>query len=281
MSRYLGETGNQGMSIEVRSVYVIAKREFLDAIRNRWFFFFAGLFILLDSTVSYSGIVSGGANTFLKPAVSMLNLVLILVPLIALVMGANSFTGARESWELLLIQPISRKEAMLGKYIGLSTAITLTIIIGFISAGLILILNIGYKEISHFLLLILLSVLLSLVFLSISSLTSIILGEKAKSIGVSFMLWFWFVVIYDFLLVGLTLAIGEIVIALLFLNPADIVRTTLLTSLGSAALVGPAGAVLNKTLGSFTGLIISLMALIAWLLLPLLAAIFIFERKDI
>jgi Cu-processing system permease protein len=170
---------------------------------------------------------------------------------------------------------------MLGKYIGLSTAITLTIIIGFISAGLILILNIGYKEISHFLLLILLSVLLSLVFLSISSLTSIILGEKAKSIGVSFMLWFWFVIIYDFLLVGLTLAIGEIVIALLFLNPADIVRTTLLTSLGSAALVGPAGAVLNKTLGSFTGLIISLMALIAWLLLPLLAAIFIFERKDI
>jgi Cu-processing system permease protein len=269
------------MSIEVRSVYVIAKREFLDAIRNRWFFFFAGLFILLDSTVSYSGIVGGGANTFLKPAVSMLNLVLILVPLIALVMGANSFTGARESWELLLIQPISRKEAMLGKYIGLSTAITLTIIIGFISAGLILILNIGYKEISHFLLLILLSVLLSLVFLSISSLTSIILGEKAKSIGVSFMLWFWFAVIYDFLLVGLTLAIGEIVIALLFLNPADIVRTTLLTSLGSAALVGPAGAVLNKTLGSFTGLIISLMALIAWLLLPLLAAIFIFERKDI
>jgi ABC-type transport system involved in multi-copper enzyme maturation permease subunit len=89
------------------------------------------------------------------------------------------------------------------------------------------------------------------------------------------------VIIYDFLLVGLTLAIGEIVIALLFLNPADIVRTTLLTSLGSAALVGPAGAVLNKTLGSFTGLIISLMALIAWLLLPLLAAIFIFERKDI
>jgi len=95
------------------------------------------------------------------------------------------------------------------------------------------------------------------------------------------MLWFWFVIIYDFILVGLTLAYGELIIALLFLNPADLVRTTLLTSLGSAALVGPAGAVLHKTLGSVTGIIASLIVLLAWLLLPLLVALFIFERKDI
>ena len=146
------------MSTDVRPIYLIAKREFLDAVRNRWFFFFAILFIILDSTVSYSGIVSGGDNTFLKPAVSLLNLVLILVPLMALIMGANSFTGAKESWELLLIQPISRKEAMLGKYIGLGTVITATILLGFGFAGVILILNIGYSEISHFLFLILLSI---------------------------------------------------------------------------------------------------------------------------
>src|SRR3972149_4006218 len=183
------------MNTEMRSVYVIAKREFLDAIRDRWFFFFAVLFILLDSTVAYSGIVSGGGNTFLKTSVSFL--------------------------------------------------------------------------------------MLSLIFLSIASLVSITLGEKAKSIGISFMVWFWFVIIYDFILVGLTLAYGELIIALLFLNPADLVRTTLLTSLGSAALVGPAGAVLSKTLGSFTGMIISSIALLAWLLIPLLVALFIFERKDI
>jgi len=269
------------MNTDMKPIYVIAKREFLDAVRNRWFFFFALLFILLDSTVSYSGITSSGDNTFLKPAVSLLNLVLILVPLMTLIMGANSFTGAKESWELLLIQPISRKEAILGKYLGLGTAITATILLGFSSAGLILILNIGYEEISHFLLLILLSVLLSLVFLSIASLASIILGEKAKSIGISFMLWFWFVIIYDFILVGLTLAFEEVIITLLFLNPADLVRTALLTSLGNAALVGPAGAVLSKTFGNFTGMTISLTVLLAWLLLPLLVALFIFERKDI
>ena len=127
------------MNTDMRSVYVIAEREFLDAIRNRWFFFFAILFILLDSIVAYSGILSGGDNTFLKPAVSLLNLAVILIPLIALIMGANSFTGAKESWELLLIQPISRKEAVLGKYLGLGTAIIITLLLGFISAGLILI----------------------------------------------------------------------------------------------------------------------------------------------
>jgi hypothetical protein len=79
------------------------------------------------------------------------------------------------------------------------------------------------------------------------------LGEKAKSIGISFVLWFWFVIIYDFILVGITLAFGEVIIALLLLNPADLVRTILVTSLGSAALIGPAGAVLNNTFGSFTG----------------------------
>ena len=265
----------------MRPIYIIAKREFLDAIRNRWFFFFAILFIILDSTVSYSGITNIGDRTFLKPAVSLLNLSLILVPLMALIMGANSFTGAKESWELLLIQPISRREAILGKYLGLGMAITTTLILGFISAGLILILNIGYGEIGHFLLLILLSILLSLVFISIASLTSIVLGEKAKSIGFSFMLWFWFVIIYDFILVGITLAVGEVIIALLFLNPADIVRTTFLTSLGSAALIGPAGAVLYNTFGSLIGMILSLIVLICWILLPLIVALFIFERKDI
>jgi Cu-processing system permease protein len=269
------------MDTDIKSVYVIAKREFLDAIRNRWFFFFAILFIILDSTVSYFGITSGGDNTFLKPAVSLLNLVLILIPLMALIMGANSFTGARESWELLLIQPISRKEAILGKYIGLGGVLITTIVLGFLSAGIILVLNIGYYEISHFLFLVLLSVMLSLIFLSIASLTSIVLGEKAKSIGISFILWFWFVIIYDFILVGLTLAFEELIISLLFLNPADLVRTTFITSLGSAALVGPAGAVLGKTFGSLTGMIVSLVVLLGWLFIPLLLAIFIFERKDI
>lgn len=269
------------MSNDIRPIYLIARREFLDAVRNRWFFFFAILFIVLDSTVSYSGIVSGRDNTFLKPAVSLLNLVLILVPLMALIMGANSFTGAKESWELLLIQPISRKEAMLGKYIGLGTVITATILLGFGSAGVILILNIGYSEISHFLFLILLSVLLSLIFLSIASLASVILGEKAKSIGISFILWFWFVIIYDFIFIGLTLVLGEVIVVLLFLNPADLVRTALLTSIGNAALVGPAGAVLNKTLGTSTGIILSLAALLIWLLIPLILALLIFERKDI
>ena len=269
------------MDTDIRIVYVIAKREFLDAIRNRWFFFFALLFILLDSTVSYSGIIGGGGNTFLKPAVSLLNLVLILVPLMALIMGANSFTGARESWELLLIQPISRKEAVLGKYLGLGTAVTATLLLGFISAGFILGLNIGYEESSHFLFLVLLSVLLSLIFLSIASLVSIALGEKARSIGISFMLWFWFVIIYDFILVGLTLAFGGIIIALLFLNPADLVRTTFIMSLGSAALVGPAGAVLGRTFGSPMGMVISLVVLLAWLFIPLFMAILIFERKYI
>lgn len=265
----------------MKSVLIIAKREFLDAVRNRWFFFFALVFMILDSTVAYSGITGVRENTFFKPALSLLNLVLILVPLMALIMGANSFTGARESWELLLIQPISRKEAILGKYLGLGAAITATILLGFICAGIILILNFGLDEISHFLFLVILSVLLSLTFLSIASLSSIILGEKAKSIGISFMLWLWFVIIYDFILVGLTLSLGEVIVALLFLNPADLVRTTFITSLGSAALVGPAGAVLNKTFGSLTGMILSLTTLLAWLVIPLYVAIYIFERKDI
>jgi Cu-processing system permease protein len=269
------------MSTDISPIYLIAKREFLDAVRNRWLFFFAVLFIILDLTVSYSGIVSGGDNTFLKPAVSLLNLVLILVPLIALIMGANSFTGAKESWELLLIQPISRKEAILGKYIGLGTVITATILLGFGFAGVVLILNIGYSGISRFLFLIFLSVLLSLIFLSIASLTSVVLGEKARSIGISFILWFWFVVIYDFFFIGLTLALREVIIVLLFLNPADLVRTVLLVSIGNAALVGPAGAVLNKTFGTSTGIILSLTVLLVWFLIPLVVAIYIFERKDI
>ena len=52
--------------------------------------------------------------------VSLLNVVLLLVPLIALILGSASLYGAREFTELLLVQPIPHRALNIGLYFGLT-----------------------------------------------------------------------------------------------------------------------------------------------------------------
>ncbi len=62
---------------------------------------------------------------------SLLNLVLYLVPQVALTMGTLSFTGDKGATELLFSQPVLRSEVQLGKLLGVFWPITLSTLIGF------------------------------------------------------------------------------------------------------------------------------------------------------
>src|SRR4029078_11663318 len=81
---------------------------------------------------------------------------------------------------------------------------------------------------------------LTIIFVSIALLCSVITRDKAKGIGVAIMLWFYFVLIYDGLLLFLLFqfsdyALEKAVIVFSSLNPVDIARILILLKLDISA----------------------------------------------
>src|SRR5574338_209031 len=123
------------------SISTIAHQELTVNIRNRWTMIFAGVFSALVLAISYFGLVTAGAigfQGFARTSASLLNLVLYVIPLVALTMGTLSFTSDASANELLYAQPVSRVDVMLGKLAGLFTSIVTAAFIGFGLAGVII-----------------------------------------------------------------------------------------------------------------------------------------------
>jgi len=269
-----------------RPLFLIARRELVDAARSRWLFIFGLIFLALALAISYMGIGGAGYQSFARVTVSLLNLVLVVIPLMALLLGITSMTGHKESLEVLLSQPILRREALLGKYIGLAVALNVALFGGFGGAGLLITFGLGPYGLDSFLLLILLSFVLTLIFLSFAALLSVLFFDRARALGVGLLLWFTFLILYDFVVVGILTASSGIpmktfLLTALLLNPIDAIRVALLISLGAGALIGPTGAVVAKTFGSLGGGLILAASLLFWWIVPLLGALFLFDRKDL
>lgn len=108
-------------SMDIQTILAIAKEELTINIRNKWTIIFAVVFGLLVVSISYFGTMAegfSGMQDFTRTSASILNLVLYVVPLVALTMGTLSFTGDKGSTELLYSQPISRAEVLVGKFVG-------------------------------------------------------------------------------------------------------------------------------------------------------------------
>ena len=108
--------------MDTNAITTIARQELVINIRNRWTMVFAGVFGVLVLAISYFGLVTGGMvgfQGFARTSASLVNIVLYLVPLVALVMGTLSFTSEKSASELLFSQPVTRTEILLGKYFGL------------------------------------------------------------------------------------------------------------------------------------------------------------------
>lgn len=220
--------------IEWNQVRVIAAKEFRDRIRNWWVLAVALIFSLFALAIAYFGAAQQGAVGFAGIDVtiaSLVSLVIYLVPLIALILGYDAIVGEKErgSLELLLSMPITRFEILLGKYLGLAAALASSTLIGF-GAGLLPLMNeLTPRDAYHYAGFVLSAILMGLAFLSISMLVSVIASDRVRASGVAIALWFFFVLIFDLLLMGaLVLSqgnLGSTVFAVvLMFNPADVFR---------------------------------------------------------
>lgn len=276
--------------MDINAVRTIARQELVINIRNRWTLIFAAAFGLLVLSISYFGLVTGGAigfQGFARTSASLLNLVLYIVPLVALTMGTLSFTSEKSASELLFSQPVTRGEILLGKLSGLFAAISAATVAGFGLSGLIIAARAGAQGALRYPVFVALSLLLALVFLVLAALVSAWCQRKAKAIGVSLFLWFFFVLFYDLIVIGGTLlmkerAANQFILASLFGNPVDMVRVASLLSLEGQEIFGAAGAALARAMGGEGASVVLLTAgLLAWVALPFGWALRLLKRQDI
>lgn len=214
-----------------------------------------------------------------KAMLSIFNIILLITPLISLVFTTIHYYNSYEFRELLLCQPVSRIEIFYNEFIGIAAALTLALIIGI---GIpLMIFNTGVMG----LYLLLVGVVLTLISSSISYLISVKTNDKSKGIGWALMIWFYFAVLYDGVLLWLLFFFNDyplekFTLLLTSFNPIDLNRISVLLKMEIGAMMGYSGAVFKDFLGKQTGILSILIINLAWISIPLLLAKKAFLKKD-
>lgn len=273
--------------VSLRTIAALARKEIRDSLRNKWFVLYTiafGVLALGLSLLSQVGTGQYGFGGFGRTAASLINLVMLIVPLMALTAGAASLAGERERGTLnyLLSQPVSRFEVLSGKYLGLAIAMLASLALGFgISATVIAALGSG-ADAGAFLRMVALAYALSLAMLS----TGFVLSAMARSGGVAtaaaLFVWLALVFVCDLGLMGGTIAFKlqvQQLFALSLINPLQVFKMAAIGSIhASLDVLGPAGLYATQTFGGALGLMFGAV-LAAWIILPLAAAHVLFALR--
>lgn len=274
-------------------IFLIATKEFRDGMRNRWVIAITLLLAVFALTLSFLGSAPTGAvktSPLAVTVVSLSSLTIFLVPLIALLLSYDSIVGEvdRGTMALLLAYPVARYQVIIGKYLGHLGILSIATIAGYGIAGVLSQwATSGDFYLSTwlpFLALIASSILLGACFLAIGYLISTCVRDRATAAGIAIGVWLFFVLIYDMALLGALVAdqgrflTSDMVGWLLLLNPADIYRLINLTGFEETASFSGMAGLTDQTQASIAVLT---AALLAWTVLPFIAATALFQRKQI
>jgi Cu-processing system permease protein len=272
-------------------LFLCSQQELLLAVRSRWTQIFAAVFACLSLAVAASGyILSGGhgVQDFARTAVSLVQLVLLLVPLTALAIGVLSLSPERGASELLFSQPVSRGTILIGRVLGLFLALAGAQAIGFGAAGVVVFSQAGEQGIGGFLLLVLGSLVMTAVFLGLAALVAAASTvRRSRPLALALVIWFVAVVLYDVAALGLASllpsgAASRLLILAVLLNPVDAVRTgTLLGIEGTAAFGAASLALLRFTRGPVNAACLLSFSLLVWLVLPVALASYRLKKADL
>ncbi|MEW6368567.1 MAG: ABC transporter permease subunit [Acidobacteriota bacterium] len=272
-----------------RAVYVVAAQEFVVLLRTRWVGGFSVLFLVLVSGFAWFGTANlgiAGIQDFSRTTVSLVNLVCALAPLMALLMGVYGFTIEPGSEELLFSQPVSRVAILVGKALGLCATLCLSTLIGFCAAGAVVSYRVGTAGLGRYLLFIGLTLLLQAAFVSVALLISSFFQHRLRAIAAGLGTWFFFVFLYDLLVIGSTLGLKgrlfqQALFISVFFNPVDLVRVSQLVALNGASFFGPAGAAWVRFCGGDLSLVLLIGgAVLLWTILPAWAGLIAYDRRD-
>jgi Cu-processing system permease protein len=258
---------------------LFAHEELVLALRSRWTQIFAAVFGILAVAVAGAGyVLSGGhgVQDFARTAVSLVQLVLLLVPLTALVIGVLSLAPERGAAELMFSQPVSRATILIGKLLGLFQALGAAQAVGFGAAGMVVYAQSGADGLGGFLLLVLASLITTAVFLGLAALLSAgaIGRRRTRALALALVVWFVAVVFLDLLALGAASLLpsgpaSRVLMVSTIVNPLAAVRTGALLAIEGTGAFGAASLALFRFTGGprGTGVVLAL-SLAFWLTAP-------------
>lgn len=268
---------------------VIARQELRAGVRNRWIVAMTLLLAALALSLVLVGSAptgSVGVSPLAVVIVSLASLTIFLVPLVALMLSFDAIVGEQERGTLLLLlaYPVARWQVVLGKFAGHVVILAIATVFGYGAAGVMLHLGEGAAAGAWpaFIELIASSILLGVVFAALGGLLSIVVRERATAAGLAVGLWLVLILLYDAALLGVLVAdqgatvTAEVLNVLLLLNPADVYR--LINLAGHEAVAELAG--MGVTSGAGLAPAALYAALFAWIVVPLVAAVVLFARRQ-
>lgn len=281
------------MTREVWSqVRLCARQELTLAVRSRWLQIFAVVFAALAVLVASSGYILAGGHgmqDFARTAASLVQLVLLLVPLAALVFGVLELTPDRGAAELLFSQPVPRGAVLAGTLAGLFAALVAAEALGFGAAGVIVFAGAGDWGIESFLGVVAGAVILTAIFLGIAALVSA--GQfgrrRTRALALALVAWFAAVVGFDIAVLGVASLLrsgtaSRLLMISVLVNPVDAVRTGALLAVEGTAAFGAASlAFLRFTRGPDGAAGLLAASLVVWTIVPPLVAARRLRRADI
>jgi len=268
-----------------------ARQELVLAVRSRWTQLFAAVFGVLALTVATSGyILSGGhgVQDFARTAASLVQLVLLLVPVTALLIGVLALAPDRGAAELLYSQPVARRTILMGKVLGLLAALVGAEAFGFGAAGVVIFSQSGNEGLGGFLLLQVCAFVLTAVFLALAALIAAgSTGRRTRALALALVTWFVAVVLFDIGILGVASLLrsgpaSRLLIVGTLANPVDAVRTAALLGIQGTTAFGPASlALVRFSHGPMGAGVLLAGSLLLWLVGPLVWAARRLSRADL
>ncbi len=254
------------------------KYSFLELIRSYWTIIYFLFYLIIASTVLYFN------GDMTKSIVSMMNIIIVLIPLISTIFGTIFNYNSREFTELLLAQPVKRSSLFMGQYLGLAISLSVSFLVGvaipFLLSGIL-----ASDQSSNFLLMLLAGVCLSFCMSAIAYWVALRNENKIKGFGISLFIWLFLAILYDGLILLLLILFNDyptdnLAIVLTFLNPIDLSRVMIMLGLDISALMGYTGAVFLNFFGTMKGIPVSIISIICWICIPTYGLIRQAKRKD-
>jgi ABC-type transport system involved in multi-copper enzyme maturation permease subunit len=279
----------------LKSIYTIAKKEFLDNIRNKWIIVLTVLLFILVLVFSYlagsqttNDTVFGDMQT---TVFGLLGISSILIPLIAIILGFGTISGEAESGALsvVLSYPVSRLEVLLGKLLGLGFVIVLAVLAGFGIGGVIITATVSGESWGGYLAFMGLTIFLGFIFLSLSICVSAFFKRRITSIGGGLIIFFWGMIIgsvFFGILLGTGYNFSDLQTGNIpewfwvepLVSPPDLHQTAVMRAFG-LDFIDMSG--FSISLPDFLSAGLLMVGHIIWLIVPLILAYWFFIRRDI
>ena len=129
-------------------------------------------------------------------------------------------------------------------------------------------------------------IILSIIFVAIALLAAVLTRDKAKGIGITILLWLYFALIFDGLVLFILFQFEDYPLDKFMLftsafNPVDLCRILILLRMDVSALMGYTGAIFKDFFGSQAGSFVAAIVLFLWEVIPVWLSMKKFQKKDL